>query len=515
MMRVRAVGLLVGSILATALGIPATGLSVSASQLQLQPGSSTSFVLDISGSMDSPGVIPAAFPDAAKLKQSQDTVERFLEQAKPGTKVSLKVLAGALGSLGDYLRLQQELSDWLTQHNQDPTKISKLYALKVATTAILNTLNAERDAGLDQRAGLVTFSSDASVLAAMTDQPGSLLGAINGLQTQGSTNIGDGLQKGLDMLASAPNPSIVLITDGWNNTGMTNDEIISGPVQKAAAAHIPICTIGIGQSPADVDQNLLTEIAQKTGGGYYFVGDGVSLQPDVEACHHSLHRQLLADLRGKVTQGQTVKAGAFSVPPGKTSLVVTLSWPGSTLGLELTDPSGRPISSGYPGAQTTGAAGLLTLTIANPQAGQYTANVRGTQTAASGDPFSVSASTDGTTSTPHMDAVVGGLVANPSDVVLDRLTLARNIGIGILVVLMLWAVVARFRRPKVAAVAPAVPAPPAQPGMPPPVPPAATSGGGCGGCLWWFLFVVVALVAIAAHASIYLWQTPLITFPQV
>lgn len=514
-MRGTAAGLLLRFTIASlfALALPAVGwLPASTSTaLALQPGSSTAFVLDISGSMDSPGVIPAGFPDAARLKQSQDTVERFIEQAKPGNRVSLQVLAGALASLGDFIRLQQALYDWMKTQNLDPNAISKLYDLKVATTAMLNTLKAERDAGLDQRAGLVTFSSDASILAALTDQPGSLLAAVDGLAAQGSTNIGGGLQKALDMLGAAPNPSIVLITDGWNNTGMTNAEVLAGPVQKAAAAHIPICTIGVGQSPADVDQNLLNDISRRTGGGYYFVGDGVSLGPDVLACHHSLRRQLVSDLRGTVKQGETVKAGTFQVAAGKASLVVTLSWPGSKLELQLTDPSGRAIADGYPGARVASNAGLVTVTLSNPPAGAYAVSVHGSQTGTAGDPFAVSTSTDGQTSTPHMDPVVGGLAANPSDVVLDRLTLVRAVGIGILVLLMLWAVVARFRKPRPQPAAPVVAAPPGAP----PAPVTARTGSGCGGCLWWALFVVVAIVAAGAHAGIYLWQTPLLTFPQV
>lgn len=480
-------------------------------------GASTVFVLDISGSMDSPGIIPPEFPDAAKLKQSQDAVEQFIEQAKPGLKVTPKILFGAIWSLGDFIRTESELYDWMKQQNLDPKTISKLYDLKIAASAMLNDLAAERAAGLDERAGLVTFSSDASVLANMSSNPASLQSAVAGLATEGSTNIGDGLEKALGLLRGAANPAIVLITDGWNNTGMTDEQVLSGPTRKAAAQKIPICTIGIGQSHADVDQPLLTSISNKTGGGYYFVGDGVSLQSDMLACHHSLGRQLLADLRGTVKQGQTVLAGVIAVPARKTSLVVTLSSSGSTLDLGLTDPSGRAVTGGYPGAKVSKNAGLETVSISNPPAGDYKASVAGEQTAAAGDSFSVAASSDGVTTSAHHDSVTS-VPANNSDVVLDRLYLARNAGFVILALLFVLAVLLRLRRPMSRPAAAPVAyqaAPPGAPGYMPQAPSRSASKFGCGGCLWWLAFVLTGLVVAGAYGGIWLWQAPILTMPQV
>jgi uncharacterized protein YegL len=479
-------------------------------------GSSTVFVLDISGSMDSPGIIPPDFPNAAKLKQSQDAVEQFIEQAKPGQKVTPKVLFGAISSLGDFIRTESELYDWMKQQNLDPNTISKIHDLKLATTAMLNALAAERAGGLDERAGLVTFSSDASVLAGMSSDPGSLQSAVAGLATEGSTNMGDGLEKALALLRGAPNPAIVLITDGWNNTGMSNAEILSGPTQRAASQKIPICTIGIGQSHADVDQSLLSSISNKTGGGYYFVGDGVSLQSDMLACHASLGRQLLADLRGNVKQGQTVQAGNIAVPAGKTSLIVTLSSPGSTLSLGLTNPNGRVITAGYPGAQISNNAGLETVSISNPPAGTYKVSVAGEHTAAAGGSFSVAASSDGVTTSPHHDLLTS-IAANNSDVVLDRLYLARNAGFVILALLVVVAVLLRLRHPKPrpAAVVANQAAPPGAPASVPQAPPRPASSFGCGGCLWWLFFVLTGLVVGGALGGIWLWQAPILTMPQV
>ncbi|HYW22891.1 MAG TPA: hypothetical protein VE953_01930, partial [Terriglobales bacterium] len=56
-------------------------------------GSTTVLVLDVSGSMDDPARIPPDFPQAARLQQEENALGRLVEQAKPGHKVPLSVIA--------------------------------------------------------------------------------------------------------------------------------------------------------------------------------------------------------------------------------------------------------------------------------------------------------------------------------------------------------------------------------------------------------------------------------------
>jgi Mg-chelatase subunit ChlD len=538
-------------------------------------GSTTVLVLDVSGSMDDPARIPPDFPQAAKLQQEQDALGRLVEQAKPGRKVPLSVIAGGLLGLPDLLTLRSQLDDYLKQHNVDPATISKLAALKVAATQLLAAVQLERDrAGADDRVGVVTFSDDSAVLAPLTPSAGGLGGAVQGLQTQGSTNMGAGLTSALDLLQGQANPSIIMLTDGWNNTGMTNDQLLTGPVQRAAAGKVPICTVGLGEAPGDVDQRLLLDIAGRTGGGYRFVDGTSPLAGDLLACHQSLAGELLADQRGSVRQGQVAQAEGFTMPAGRHRLSVTLSWPGSQLDLRVTDPAGRAVGQGYPGASITRSAGLAVLTVTNPAAGHWGLGVAGVQTAAAGDRFVATAATEGATAAPHRDAVQGTGAA-PLDETQQRLLLTRNVTAvvaGALVVLWLLGLVTRpFRRrnrpaaPPTTVVVPPGPYGP-QPGYPPaggyppPQPPApapaagppqgtfgpsytppppsgyaapggqpysgaggppvapaqrtsSARSGGCLGCLGWLVFVVDVLVLGASAAALYLWTTPLLTFP--
>ena len=66
-----------------------------------------------------------------------------------------------------------------------------------------------------------------------------------------------GCRMGSGLVQDQPGAGIVLLTDGWNNTGMTDDQVLAGPVATAVAQGIPICTIGIGESTFDVDQAFL------------------------------------------------------------------------------------------------------------------------------------------------------------------------------------------------------------------------------------------------------------------
>jgi uncharacterized protein YegL len=464
---------------------------------------STAFVLDISGSMESPASIPADFPKAKELKEKQDAFESLVEQLISGEKVPLgTVVAGASGAT-DLIKLQQELDAYLTAQNIDPESISKLTALKKATNSTLGTLAAEQKGlGLNSQAGAVTFSTNGRELAGLTSNIASIEPRVTALKTEGSTNIGEGLQKGLAMVDGKPSPVIILLSDGWNNTGMSNDQILSGPVAAAAQKKIPICAIGIGQSPADVDQRLLTQVASQTGGDYYFVGDRVSLGADMLLCHHSLAGERLVSYRGKVSQGETASVPAFTVPQGKAMLSVSLNWPGSELDLKLTDARGREVGNGA--GTLTRQDGLVTAIVPNPAPGEWHATVTGKTVSSGQEDFFVVGSTDGTTATQHLDAVVGS-ASNTADTgpfastrhVIRLVVVIAAIVAGISILLLtLRGLERRLRRRRLA-----------------------KKGARLKGA--WFIptvlylgAVVGVVVLLGAGVVNYLWETPLISLPK-
>ncbi|MDP9325875.1 MAG: VWA domain-containing protein, partial [Candidatus Dormibacteraeota bacterium] len=368
-------------------------------------GSNTFLVLDISGSMDSPAYIPPAFPKAQELREATDAVSSVLEQWQSGQKLPAGMLVIGVSSLQKLLQLQKELEDWEKANGIDPAANSKLAVMKVSADSLADTLAIEnKAAGARNQLGAVTFSSTAKLLSGLVSNPAALEPRIDALRTEGSTDIGDGLQMAVQGLEGQQAPAIILLTDGWNNTGMTNDQILSGPVATAAAKGIRICTIGVGASRNDVDQQLLTTIARNTGAGYYFVGDGVSLADTMQACNGSINGQLLTDYRGKVSQGQTADVPGVLVPPGKKRLTLSLTWPGSDLDLQLVSPSGQTVKLDQ--TNSVHKKGVITTSIPNPPSGSWSAKVVGTSVSnPSGEDFFVNASTDGTTGDQHFSSL--------------------------------------------------------------------------------------------------------------
>ena len=94
---------------------------------------------------------------------------------------------------------------------------------------------------------------------------------VDGIAFDGCTFMGDGILKARDMLAPAPNPrAMVLLSDGYDNRGCdpANPSKPSAINAASSLVGIPVYTCAMG--PAS-DQALLQQIADLTGGRYYFM----------------------------------------------------------------------------------------------------------------------------------------------------------------------------------------------------------------------------------------------------
>ena len=170
-----------------------------------------------------------------------------------------------------------------------------------ATDVQPTRLEAAREASrtlIDQlpgnaRVGLVSFSSSALLAAPLTDDRDRVRSALDGLQANGGTAIGEGLALAVQQLAQRsqtaaagkqPSSLIVLLTDGVSTSGV---EPLTA-ADRARAAGIPVATVGIGlrnasvkvrgQEVGGVDEETLQAIANDTGGRYYYAQAGGQLQ---------------------------------------------------------------------------------------------------------------------------------------------------------------------------------------------------------------------------------------------
>jgi Ca-activated chloride channel family protein len=164
----------------------------------------------------------------------------------------------------------------------------------MATDVKPNRLEAAKSAAMEFVASLppkfnvalVTFAGTATTVVPPTLDHGAVTAAIENLQPDRSTAIGEGIYTSLAALAQVPpdpdNPSavvparIVLLSDGKTQIGRPSDQA----AMAARAARVPIYTIAYGtadgyidiggrQEPVPVDKAELARVARISGGEAY------------------------------------------------------------------------------------------------------------------------------------------------------------------------------------------------------------------------------------------------------
>ncbi|MCX7515073.1 VWA domain-containing protein [Frateuria hangzhouensis] len=138
--------------------------------------------------------------------------------------------------------------------------------------------------------GLVLFGSRAFLVTPLTYDLGAVLAQLKGAAVGlagTETAIGDAIAVAVKRLAGLPQQArvLVLLTDGVNNAGSISP---AQAAEAAKAAGVRIYTIGVGATrmrvpdffgmrvvnpSADLDEAMLTQIANETGGRFYRATD--------------------------------------------------------------------------------------------------------------------------------------------------------------------------------------------------------------------------------------------------
>jgi len=179
----------------------------------------------------------------------------------------------------------------------DDMRPSRLEAAKTAAKEFVQALPA------GVKVGVVTFSSFATLVIPPTTDRQRVLEAIDLLNVEAATAIGDGLLEALWALPGRVRPAdptarprppaepvlpatIVLLSDGQSNRGV----IPQDAAQVAREQQVKVYTVGIGTPEGTfltlggrsiwvrLDEDTLREIAEITGGLYYRVTRAVELQ---------------------------------------------------------------------------------------------------------------------------------------------------------------------------------------------------------------------------------------------
>lgn len=152
---------------------------------------------------------------------------------------------------------------------------NKLSTTKMAIGSFINILE-----DTDQ-AGLISFTSSAKLHCNLTNNKEELVRSVDSMSANGLTSIYTGLDKAVDMLINNSCDGydmIIVFTDGYDEPSTTYDSYYKEIVDKAVEEDICIYTIGI----ETVDENLLTKIAETTGGKYYYASLISELQEKID-----------------------------------------------------------------------------------------------------------------------------------------------------------------------------------------------------------------------------------------
>lgn len=364
------------------------------------PATDVVLVLDVSGSMELLAEIPEDFPHREEYRESLRQLTGFLENR--AQKRSIGEVVGGARSGVRLAQLQTDIETYFQNHSIDPKTQSRLAAARRAANSYLDLLELnKRLYGADDRVSLVTFESALGVNQPLTGDFGAVRATLDGLEPLGGTNTGAGIEAALDRLgapADGRKQQIILLTDGFTNEGLGNEQILEGPARRASERGIPIYTIGFGLLPLTVDGRFLGDLARATGGAYHFADSPQALNATLAAYQGYRTGQVLARFEGSVSQGQSLAAGTVTVPNDRQSLRMSLTTtPGNEVDLTLVGPGGRELNRADPNVSLQRQGAVTLLTVANPQPGPWKALVNGRKLSRANvpAPYAIAASTEG------------------------------------------------------------------------------------------------------------------------
>jgi uncharacterized repeat protein (TIGR01451 family) len=205
--------------------------------------------------------------------------------------------------------------------------------------------------GVGDSVGVVSFDDTVSVNFGLTTITGdgtknSAKAAINGISLGGSTNIGGGLQAGLNQINALAdhccNNVFVLLSDGDHNTGPAPATVI--PALQDAG--ITVLSVGLGAGISTAGQATLQDVASQTGGKFFRVSNAADLV--------ALFTQLSAETTGSgllARAPEAIGAGQVKEIPvlieqgsQQATFAVTLVDAADNITVSLRSPSGVQIT---------------------------------------------------------------------------------------------------------------------------------------------------------------------------
>ncbi|MEW6267075.1 MAG: VWA domain-containing protein [Thermodesulfobacteriota bacterium] len=231
----------------------------------------------------------------------------------------------------------------------------KITYAKRAVLDLIDNLSAA------DRLAIVSYSSDVRrhsfLLPADATNKSLLRSTVGEIRAGGSTNLGGGLQEGLNILTASPRNGrlgkIILISDGLANQGVTDPGALGRMAALAIAKEFSVSTVGVG---SDFNEQLMSHLADRGQGNYYYL-DNPSAFAEV--------------FQKEFSQAKAAAATALEIRVPLAN------------GVTLVNASGYPVElkSGeavfYPGDLRSGASRQLHLTFNVPTGSEGTIEIKG------------------------------------------------------------------------------------------------------------------------------------------
>lgn len=243
-----------------------------------------------------------------------------------GYLVQDKVLLGSAGTVGLNLTLQ---ADQIEETDKaEPRNVDLVIVLDRSGSMKGRKINDARRAVLQlltnltdkDRLALVTYSDGAQIAADLlnitADNRKRLAAAVNSVRVGGGTNLGAGLQAGINILngsnRSNNSAKVILISDGLANKGITDINTLGNMAAVAVEREFAVSTVGVG---ADYNEHLMTAIADQGTGTYYYLENPAAFAEVFQREFYDTQAAIVSSLKIQIpTQGGITLSDAAGYP---------------------------------------------------------------------------------------------------------------------------------------------------------------------------------------------------------
>jgi uncharacterized repeat protein (TIGR01451 family) len=235
---------------------------------------------------------------AASAASTSVQITKTVEPTNPDTGgiVTICFTIGGLGPQRVDVVLAQDVSGSMVDPVEAGVTQTRLAASQAAACAFVNSLPSM------DRTAVVSYSTSASLAQPLTTTKNAITRTLYDLTATGWTNIGEGISVSHRELITSPRylsytaKTIILLSDGIANRPVNTQTARQYAEDQADAAsrdNIRIYAIGFG---GDADEELLQNIADISGGKYFFAPDADVLETIYITIALELHNLVIVDL---------------------------------------------------------------------------------------------------------------------------------------------------------------------------------------------------------------------------